>query len=74
MSERKTLVIALIIAAAIVTVGSSYQKPDRPFLNFLAAAAKIALRVMVFAEPPPQDMDAKVTASDPDTINHARSL
>lgn len=76
--SKKSIAAALIVAAA-VGFGTQYfvpRKPDRPFLSFLAKAARAALWVMMFAEKEePCDRTTMVTSpSGEPFIDHARSL
>ena len=76
--SKKSIAAALIAAAAL---GFSVQyltprKPDRPFLVFLAKAARTALWVMMFAESeePCQKTLIVTSPGDEPVLDHARSL
>ena len=47
------------------------QEPDRPFLRFIAKAAKFGLWLMV-VEPPPEIPEHSYVSHDMDVINHRR--
>lgn len=70
--NRKSLIVVILLAFAIGTLVpiQTDQKPDRPFLKLLAAAARIGLTFLVFEPPPPE---AKVHTG-PEFVDHARSL
>ncbi len=71
--NRKSLIVVVLLAFAIGFTASAQtnQKPDRPFLKLLAAAARIGLGFMVFEPPPPQDCKIH---TEPDYVDHCRSL
>lgn len=76
--SKKSIAAALIVAAA-VGFGAQYlvpKKQDRPFLSFLAKAARAALWVMMFAdkEEPCERTMIVTSPSDEPFIDHARSL
>lgn len=68
MKIDKNIVLAAVAAFALAwfmchsdgTIPNPFvpQRPKRPFLQFLAKAAKTALWVVAFAEPKPTDLSA----------------
>ena len=46
------------------------QEPDRPFLRFIAKAAKFGLWLMVVEPPPPDLPERSFVKHDPDYISH----
>lgn len=70
----RVIIIAIIVAFLIGGyVGDELRpQPERPFLKFLARAAKVAMWVMIMEEPQPQRYQA--VSADADHVDHARSL
>lgn len=79
MKVSKTSIgLAIIAAAAIGFFANELmpkKEPDRPFLSFIAKAARTALWIMMFAEDKPCERTNIVAApQDEPFIDHARSL
>ena len=80
MYLSKKLIVAVVIGAAVLGYGLRYatvpECRERPFLVFLAKAAKTALWVMMFAESEEPECRNTIVAVPPDepVIDHARSL
>lgn len=71
----RVIIIAVIVAFLIGGyVGDELRpQPERPFLKFLARAAKVAMWVMIMEEQP-QPQRYQAVSADADHVDHARSL
>lgn len=72
----RVIIIAVIVAFLIGGyVGDELRpQPERPFLKFLARAAKVAMWVMIMEEAPQQHQRYQAVSADADHVDHARSL
>ena len=72
------LKIAIVVALLFFALGSyvaneTWLRPERPMMRWISRAARLGLRLLIFADPPAEEARSYKRV-DADSLDHHRSL